>query len=49
MEQEIEADGCAQHFGQVASDDGQLAEQPQGVRNTARIFIAAGLRQDRGR
>ena len=45
MEQQIEADCRAEHFGQVASDNGQLAQDPEDIANSPRIFVAAGLRQ----
>ena len=45
VEQQVQRDGRAQHFRQIAGRDGNLAEEPQGVGNGARIGFAAGLRQ----
>ena len=45
VEQQVERDGRAQHFGQVAGRDGDFAEDPQRDVDGARIGFAAGLRQ----
>ena len=42
-EQEIEADRCADHFGQVGGADGEFGEHPERIGDPAREGIAAGL------
>ena len=44
-EQQIERDRRADHFGQVAGGDRDLAQHPQHDRGRARVAVAAGLRQ----
>ena len=44
-EQQIEADGRADHLGDVGGDDGDLGRSPQRIGRPARIGVAAGLRQ----
>ena len=44
-EQQIQRDGRADHLGQIAGRDRDLAQQPQHDRRRARVVIAAGLRQ----
>ena len=45
VEEQIERDGGADHLGEVAGRDGDLAQHPQRERHGLRIVIAAGLRQ----
>ena len=45
VEEQVEADGGAQHLGQVAGGDGDFPEHPERVRHGARIGFAAGLGQ----
>ena len=45
MEQQVQSDGGAQHFGQIAGGDRDLAQHPQRVGDRARVSFAAGLRQ----
>ncbi len=45
VEQQVEPDGRAQDFGQVAGGDGDFAQPPQGEVDAARIGFAAGLGQ----
>ena len=45
VKQQIEADGGADHFGQVGRGDGDFRRQPQRPRHPARKGIAAGLRE----
>ena len=45
VEQKVQADGRAQHFGQIAGGDGDFAQNPQRVRDGARIRFAASLGQ----
>ena len=42
-EQQVKGDRRADHLGQVASDDCDLAQEPKDVRDRLRITIAAGL------
>ncbi len=42
-EQQVERDGGADHFGQVAGGDGDLAEDPQNDGGRPRVAVAAGL------
>jgi hypothetical protein len=44
-EQQVEADGCAHHLGNVGGDDGNFGEQPQHEGHRLGVSIAAGLRQ----
>ena len=44
-EQQVQADGGADHFGNVGGDDGKLCQEPKRDADPARIGIAAGLRQ----
>ena len=43
MEQQVEGDGAAQHFRQVACADGHFAHQPVGPARPPRIPVAAAL------
>ena len=43
MEEEIQRNSGADHFGEIARDDGQFAQHPQAQRNRSRIMIATGL------
>ena len=45
VEQQIERDGAAQHFGQVAGADRHFAHQPVGPTGPAGIPVAAALRE----
>ena len=45
MEQQIQRNGRAQHFRQVAGDDGDFTQEPERQINSARIGFAAGLGQ----
>ncbi len=45
VEEQIQCDGRAQHFGQVAGRDRDLAQNPERIGNRPRIRFAAGLRQ----
>src|SRR3712207_8080047 len=42
-EQQVEADGGADHFGQVRGADGELRQNPQAPGDGPRIGIPAGL------
>ena len=44
-EEQLQADGGAQHLRQVAGGDGDLAQDPQSAETCARIGFAAGLGQ----
>ena len=44
-EQQVEADGRADHLGNVGGDDGDLGGEPERIGGPARIGVAAGLRQ----
>ena len=44
-EQQVQRDGRADHLGQVAGGDGDLAEHPEHEAHGARVVVAAGLRQ----
>ncbi len=43
VEQEVQGDRRAQHFGQIAGDDGNFAQEPEREIDGARIGFAAGL------
>ena len=43
MEEEIEGDGGAQNFGEVAGGDGEFAGDPKKYGHAAGIVVAAGL------
>jgi len=43
VKEEVEGDGGAEHFGQIAGGDGDLAEDPEGDGDGARVGFAAGL------
>jgi hypothetical protein len=45
LEQKIEADGSADHFGEVGRADGDFREQPKRPRHRAGKRVAAGLRE----
>ena len=44
-EQQVQRDGRADHLGEIARGNRDLAEQPQHDRRRARVVIAAGLRE----
>ena len=45
VEQQVQRDGRAQHFGQIAGDNGDLAQEPECDIHPARIGLAARLGQ----
>ena len=45
MEEQLQCDGRADDLGQVAGDDGNLREKPQGEAYRAAVLFAAGLGQ----
>ena len=42
-EEEVEGDGGADDLGEVAGGDGELADEPEGDGDRARVVVAAGL------
>ena len=45
VEEQVQGDGGADDFGQVAGGDGDFAEDPEEDRRRARVAVAAGLRE----
>ena len=45
VEEKIETDGGADHFGEVGRADGDLSQQPKRPRHRAGKCVAAGLRE----
>src|ERR1044072_433309 len=45
VEKQVERDGGAQHFGQVAGGNRDLAKHPEDHADLARVGLPAGLRQ----
>ncbi len=43
VEEQIQADGGSENLGEIAGDDGELAEYPERVGHGERVFVAAGL------